>query len=130
MLPIPGCMVMMQVGARFIMMMGCPRRAHLLGEVLGRMTKFVVVVTYMTFLATNKRVFIIGYHVHYGSDEVAVTCCAVYSFYTSLITSDKVWGSFSYTFSAKLCASLRPLMKMQMAVISLLKSHLLVSVLK
>ena len=80
-------------------------------------------VTNMTFLTTNKMVIIIGYHVHCGGDKVAVTC-AVFSVSTSSITSDKVLGSFLYTFSATLCVSLRPLTKMQMAAVSLLRSHL------
>ena len=39
-------------------------------------------------------------------NRVEVTCCAALSFSTSFMTSAKVWGTFSYTLVAIVCAFL------------------------
>ena len=63
-------------------------------------------------------------------EKEAVTCCAVFNFSTNLTTLDKVCQSILYTFLAMLCASLRPIKKMQMVAVSLLKLHHFASILK
>ena len=55
--------------------------------------------------------------------SVAVNWCAALSFSISLMTSTKVWGSFSYILAVMVGASWRPLTKMQMATMSLSKAH-------
>ena len=60
--------------------------------------------------------------------SVAVSCAAL-SFSTSLMTSDKVWGSFSYTLDVIVGASLRPLTNIQIAAVLLSKAHQFAAVL-
>ena len=59
------------------------------------------------------------------SDEVI--CCAACSFSTSLIASANVWGPFSKTLVAIVCAFLSPLRKILMVAVSLSNLHLLAS---
>ena len=62
--------------------------------------------------------------------SVAVSWCAALSFSTSLMTSARVWGSFSYILDAIVGASLRPLTKMQIATVSSSKADHFAAVLK
>ena len=59
--------------------------------------------------------------------SVEVICCAAWSFSTSFMASAKVWGPFSYTLVAIVCAFFNPLRKILMVAASLLKLHLLAS---
>ena len=61
---------------------------------------------------------------------MAVSWCAALRFSTSLMTSAKVWGSFSYNLAAMVGTSQSPLTKMQIATVSLSKAHCLAAVLK
>ena len=56
-------------------------------------------------------------------DSVAVSWCAALHFSKSLMISARVWGSLLYILDAIVDASLRPLTKMQIAAVSLLKAH-------
>ena len=59
--------------------------------------------------------------------RVEVICCAAWSFSTSFMASTKVWGPFSYTLVAIVCAFFNPFRKILMVVASLLNLHLLAS---
>ena len=59
--------------------------------------------------------------------SVEVICCAAWSFSTSFMASAKVWGPFSYTLVAIVCAFFNPLRKILMVAASLLNLHLLAS---
>ena len=60
----------------------------------------------------------------------AVIWCVALSLSTSLMTSAKVWGSFSYILAAMVGASQSPLTKIQIATVSLSNVHFSVAVLK
>ena len=59
--------------------------------------------------------------------RVEVICCAAWSFSTSFMASAKVWGPFSYTLVAIVCAFFNHFRKILMVVASLLNLHLLAS---
>ena len=59
--------------------------------------------------------------------RVEVICCAAWSLSTSFMVSTKVWGPFSYTLVAIVCAFLNPFRKILMVAASLLNLHLLAS---
>ena len=59
--------------------------------------------------------------------RVEVICCAAWSFSTSFMASAKVWGPFSYTLVAMICALFNPFRKILMVATSLLNLHLLAS---
>ena len=59
--------------------------------------------------------------------RVEVICCAAWSLSTSFMVSTKVWGPFSYTLVAIVCAFFNPFRKILMVAASLLNLHLLAS---
>ena len=59
--------------------------------------------------------------------RVEVICCAAWSLSTSFMVSTKVWGPFSYTLVAIVCAFFNPFRKIPMVAASLLNLHLLAS---
>ena len=61
---------------------------------------------------------------------MAVSWFAALSFSTSLITSARVWGSFSYILDSIVGVTLRPLTKMQISTVSLSEAHHFAAVLK
>ena len=106
----------MWVRVRPGVMMRCPWWGKCLRAVLSKMAEIIAVIApclrtmviNLAFLSTSNTSVTVGHHVHLGSDKLAVTCCVVFSSSTNLTTSNKVYWSFSYTFSATLCVSLRP----------------------
>ena len=56
---------------------------------------------------------------------VLVSCFAAFSFSIFVIAYFNVCGSFSSILAAKLCAFLRPLVKLLMVAVSFVKLHLL-----
>ena len=108
-----------------------------MGRVLGKVAKFITaitlgiraVVTKVTCLSTDKTLIIARHHTDLEV-SVAISWCAALSFSISLMTSARVWGSYSYILDAIVGVSLRPLTKRQIATVSLSKAHHFAAVLK
>ena len=80
---------------------------------------------------TNKTSVIIWHHVHCRGWQGS--CNLLCQFWASPAVwwpLRRIWGSFAYTFAVILCTSWRPLTKMHIVAVLLLKSELLASILK
>ena len=109
-----------------------------MGTVMAKVAKFITVITLgikavvakMTCPSTDKHLSSPDMILTVEGVSVAVSWHAALSLSTSLMTSARVWGSFSYILDMIVGVLLRPLTKMWIAAVSLSKAHHLAAVLK
>ena len=101
---VPLCVGVSWPGMRPVLVAWCSQGRNLVEAVLCKVAEFITAVTLcirgvvakMTCSSTNKACTIVRHQTDCGGcHNMAVSCCAAFNFSTNLMTSDKVWGSFS-----------------------------------